>query len=224
MSSSGSTLTAIEVAGRPLYKTRTPYVRFTHFHPVRDKQAFFFNVLLQHIPFSNLGQLQSFENPTGCYFYECYLRHILPDEDHLSALLVAYAESQLLDASASAQLMQQLLHEGNFGQAPSEAPDSREAADVAMQILQEGLQQTFACAAGALTPCQQAVVSAVDRQPRGLYVINGPAGTGKTHVVQVRVLFLSQPPLLPQVSHSFHRVCFRPLCRHLTCAISMCRC
>jgi hypothetical protein len=171
--------------GKALYKTHVPYTRFSHFHPVKNMQDFFGFLLMRHVAFRTPSQLLSLDNPTGCYFYECFLRDIIPDEAALIGILEQYVARQMLHPTACTDLLEKLLNQQPLGVPPDADVMPSDPAATAAAML-EAIQDEFATLPDhPLTPSQQQAFDAITSRPRGLFIINGAAGTGKTYLVQV---------------------------------------
>ncbi len=175
-----------------MYETHLPYIRFTHFHPVHNMQDFFGFLLMRNVAFRTPSELLSPNNTTGCFFYECFLRGILPDEAALLGVLEQYVTKQMLHPETCTDFLEKLLNQQPLGVAPTEHVSDCNPAETAPALL-AGVQQEFAdLPSHPLTPSQQRAFNAITSQQKGLFIINGAAGTGKTYLVQVRPIFL--PP------------------------------
>ncbi len=66
-------------------------VRFSDYHPGHHTKAFFYNILLDRIPFTREADLYGNGNTEQCPIMECYNRGFMPTSDALQHLLQQYA-------------------------------------------------------------------------------------------------------------------------------------
>jgi hypothetical protein len=71
--------------GQP--KGDTDIVRFTEYHPRSQPEAFFYNILLDSIPFRDEADLLSPDNKRQSYMTECVLRGIVKGEENIQVSL-----------------------------------------------------------------------------------------------------------------------------------------
>jgi hypothetical protein len=72
-------------------------IRFTDYDPLSDAESFFYNVLLQHIPFRDESELFSTTNTRHSYILECKLRGLLDNVDSLFHYVQEYSQRNLYD-------------------------------------------------------------------------------------------------------------------------------
>ncbi len=64
-------------------RTDPALVRFSSAHPAHNPESFFYNVLLQHVPFRHEAELLSIQNRMGTWREECRVRGIITSEEEL---------------------------------------------------------------------------------------------------------------------------------------------
>jgi len=72
-------------------------VRFTNFHPIHNSEGFFYNVLLQKIPFHDEKNLLSNCNIHHSYVYECQIQNWLPNLESFHNFLQQYVTLTLFE-------------------------------------------------------------------------------------------------------------------------------
>ena len=172
-----------------------PLVRFTNFNPASEPEAFAFNVLLEHVAFRDEGQaldatssnhLLNYYNQERCYLTECILRGIIQDGDDLEDIVTKYCNDMLYntyDVYAGVTRLQELRDPDlcfvDALDEPIDRPWLNVIADAAV------VAEFAAIEASVPNEDQQAIIdSLVDDDTKGLHVICGGPGTGKTYVTQ----------------------------------------
>jgi hypothetical protein len=84
-------------------------VRFTNFHPTHNSEGFFYNVLLQKIPFHYEKNLNSNSNIHQSYVYECQIQNRLPNLESLHNFLHQYVTQNLFENEKQTQLFNKML-------------------------------------------------------------------------------------------------------------------
>lgn len=81
-------------------------VRFTEFHLIHNSEGFFYNVLLQKIPFCDEKKLLSNCNIHQSYVYECQVQSLLPNLESLHNFLHQYATLNLFENEKTNTIIQ----------------------------------------------------------------------------------------------------------------------
>ncbi len=84
-------------------------VRFTNFHPIHNSEGFFYNVLLQKIPFHDEKNLLSNCNIHQSYVYECQIQNWLPNLESLHKFLQQYVTLNIFEDEKQTQLFNKML-------------------------------------------------------------------------------------------------------------------
>jgi hypothetical protein len=84
-------------------------IRFTDYNPLSDVESFFYNILLQHIPFRDESELFSTANTRHSYILECKLRGLLDNVDSLLHYVQEYSQRNLYDEDKHDHLVDQIL-------------------------------------------------------------------------------------------------------------------
>lgn len=185
--------------GSWIYKRkRLAVVRFTDYHPGHHTEGFFYNVLLDRVPFYAEHTLLSEGNDS--YFIECRLRGILTSEEELDDLIQTYSEKHLHRAE-QIQLIANTIKSNRkyqfdpiFTEAnndtttiPSIPPTPANAAldyltDDHIRFTQFNAFPT--ARTKPLNPEQTVVFNHIMSQPGGLFFVSGVPGAGKSHLIQ----------------------------------------
>jgi hypothetical protein len=173
-------------------------VRFTPFHPVTQVENFSLNLLLRNVPFLSWRSLFSPENPNHSFFLECQIRGLLYNEQTLDQVLQEYVREQLLKPSAFTMLKQRFLVQNPFAAGGPPVPQATVQA-VAERYIRDMHSDLADVPDHSLTDAQQAVIDAITAGQRGIFVVSGCGGSGKTHLAKVLhtiMSFLSYSPCL----------------------------
>lgn len=84
-------------------------VRFTEYHPTSQPEAFFYNILLEKVPFRCEAELLSPENVEQSYLVECKLRNIINDTHDLMHYLQEYSAHHLLEDEQAQQMFSNIM-------------------------------------------------------------------------------------------------------------------
>ena len=84
---------------------------FIDYHPAHHFKAFFYNVLLQNIPFQNENELLSINNLYKSYFIECCERNIINIENDIDSLVDDYYKLHFLIDETKHQLTNMILQQ-----------------------------------------------------------------------------------------------------------------
>jgi hypothetical protein len=87
----------------------TKVVRFTDYNPLGAIESFFYNVLLQYVPFRVEIELFSPANRIESYILECKLRGLLNDIDSLFHYVQEYSQRNLYDIDKQDHLVDMIL-------------------------------------------------------------------------------------------------------------------
>ena len=87
----------------------TKVIRFTDYNPLSDVESFFYNILLQHVPFRDESELFSTKNTWHLYIMECKLRGLLDNVDSLLHYFQEYSQRNLYDEDKYDHLVDQIL-------------------------------------------------------------------------------------------------------------------
>jgi hypothetical protein len=183
----------VPLKGRP--------VRFTDFHPVHHTDGFFYNILLQHVSFRSDSHLLSPKNTTKTYFEECQLRGVITCDEDLENCVSRYSMRNLHSHDQRMQLAELVLSKQRvdtslFSQATTAVETDvgrpNVDADTLFDILYSGdgsieLEHIDFLPVNPedLTTEQAAIVNDLLLDPaKGLHVISGPPGTGKTYLTK----------------------------------------
>ncbi|KAL0038301.1 hypothetical protein WJX77_001290 [Trebouxia sp. C0004] len=158
-------------------------VRFTDYHPVSQSEAFFFNILLQKVPFRDENQLLSTENSSKTYFEECYLRRTMTSAEDLNLLLQHYADYHLQQDESRAQLLITMLQRNPHMITPLGSPDTPETSSAPLPQ-QSRLVIIQDMSAVTLNVEQRAFVDNILHGATGLHLLTGGPGSGKTYVTK----------------------------------------
>lgn len=189
--------------GKSLVPIHGKPVRFTDFHPIHQVEAFFYNMLLQHITFRREeAELLSARNGSKTFFEECQIRGILTSEEDLEKAVAAYSERNLHNAEQRGQLTELVLSKTTidpslFSLASSHLdttgrPEALEV-NALFDILYADGNESFQLedidfpdmGQVTLNSNQTDIVNAVfHSEPKGVHVISGPPGTGKTFLTK----------------------------------------
>ena len=94
--------------GNHLYKN-TKVIRFTYYNLLSDAESFFYNVLLQQIPFKDESELFSIGITRHSYILECKLRNLLDDINSLLHYVQEYFQRNLFHKDRHDRLVDQIL-------------------------------------------------------------------------------------------------------------------
>jgi hypothetical protein len=183
----------VPLKGRP--------VRFTDFHPVHHTDGFFYDILLQHVPFRSDSHLLSPKNATKTYFEECQLRGVITCDEDLEDCVSRYSMRNLHSHDQRMQLAELVLSKQRvdtslFSQATiaveTDADRPNLDADTLFDILYSGdgsieLKHIDFPPVNPedLTTEQGAIVNdLLLGLAKGLHVILGPPDTGKTYLTK----------------------------------------
>jgi hypothetical protein len=170
-------------ADRDLRRPKTPYVRFSTYHPINNVEGFSLNLLLRRVPIPTWPSLFSAANTGHSYFVECQLRGLLT-EATLETVMQEYATENLSPPGAAAVLKQRFLAQHAFDADTTAIPPST-VEEVAQQHIADMHPDLEDIPDHRLTAEQQAVVNAILAGQRGIFVVSGCGGSGKTHVAKV---------------------------------------
>jgi hypothetical protein len=185
------------ILGKYIHKRQSPkLIRFTDYHPIKDTEGYWYNHLLKSVPFTAEADLLTPEsNPDGSYFHECLLRNLITSEEHLETLMQEYSDLHMFTPEGCAMLQEEAIdayevyqdHTMEAGQATDAAPAApratRSASSRRGRTAPDPLQEFAAVHAKGLTCEQQQVVDAL-LNTKGLHVLSGAPGCGKTHTIQ----------------------------------------
>jgi hypothetical protein len=92
----------------------TKVIRFTDYNSLSDAKSFFYNILLQHIPFRDESKLFSTTNMQYSYILEYKLRGLLDNVDSLLHYVQEYSQRNLYDDDKHDHLVDQILLQHPF--------------------------------------------------------------------------------------------------------------
>lgn len=99
-------------------------VHFTDYHPSHHTEGYFYNVLLDKIPFRVENDLLSPNNHMGFYLLECRLRGFVNSEADLEDHVADYAQRHLWREEQRQQLVDLILQQNLIDHLPLESPES----------------------------------------------------------------------------------------------------
>ncbi|KAG2485202.1 hypothetical protein HYH03_016091 [Edaphochlamys debaryana] len=205
----GSTYVGDTMDGQlAVYQLAKPrIVRFSDPNPAADPEAYFYNLLLKHVPFRHEEELNGGDNDSCTYFEACCLANLVRNTSDLEAHIESYANYHLFNTQRRQAILASLLSKYT----PLDGlDDDLDLAAATFMVTYGGLREPrttrraarsrprhlvdlsdadlSAALAGDFadldaTPCtaaQQAVVDAVLRRSSGLIVLTGGPGSGKT--------------------------------------------
>jgi hypothetical protein len=179
--------------------TSESLVRFSDFQPAHQIEGYFLNVLLQTVSFRFEADLLSPENATKSYFVECQLRGFIKDKADIEHHLQSYAERHLIASEQRQQLLNKIvqkhpLRASEFDPLNRQRPQSGPSSSVDLQSVADVLHSQAPprpVASFTLNPEQQRIVDRILESPKGLYIISGALGCGKSYVLQYLHAFFS---------------------------------
>jgi Cdc6-like AAA superfamily ATPase len=165
-------------------------IRFTDYDPLSDAESFFYNVLLQHIPFRDESELFSTTNTRHSYILECKLRGLLDNVDSLFHYVQEYSQRNLYDEDKHDHLVDQILL-----QHPYLDPDYIGDIRCGTNIPMADDMQTFNISCfkhdfslemenAHLNDEQQQIFDNISNIDSGLYFTEGTPGSGKTFFIK----------------------------------------
>jgi len=171
------------------------YVRYDMYHPAYKMEAYCYNMLLQHVPFTSEAELLN--GGRTSYIAQCHAMSLLSTEQHMEEALATYHSYHLYDTQEAAMLLQSMLDQQhvvltNGGRIAGDTEDDeallrgpiQEAID-RMRLMTPPLlamhpdNNTY-----SLTPDQKAVIASICNAQKGMHVIQGGPGCGKTFITQ----------------------------------------
>ncbi|GAX85376.1 hypothetical protein CEUSTIGMA_g12793.t1 [Chlamydomonas eustigma] len=166
-------------------------VRYTDPHPVHQTEAFFYNLLLRKVVFRKEEELLSWDNPDGTYYTECIIRGFVTDEDSLLDHLSMYMKRHMLTHAKFAAQLEKLLmlRDLSIPVVRLQPGEERVAASTSkyQTITAQTLKEEFAWThqpPHSLTEEQQHIMDQIEASPKGLHVIGGGGGCGKTFMLK----------------------------------------
>ena len=184
--------------GRVVLKRASPIlVRYSDYHPTHAPEAFFYNLLLQKVPFATEASLLSPDNLTNSYLRECMTRGLITDTEDLLECLQEYSRRHMLEGQDFSAPLQKLTARYNKirrqlglpvdtgGVSDDDEPVSdQEDPDLPCQTYEpqptDFAAEFSSIASLALTEEQQTLFDRILAAESGLYVISGPPGCGKS--------------------------------------------
>ena len=165
-------------------------VRFTEYNPLSDAENFFYNILLQHVPFRDESELFSTTNTGRSYILECKLRGLLDDVDSLLHYVQEYSQRNLYDEDKHGHLVDHILLQHPYLD-PDYIGDIRCGTDIPMAEH----TQTFNTSCfehdfslqmenAHLNNEQQQIFDNIKNIDCRLYFIEGTPGSGKTFFIK----------------------------------------
>lgn len=168
-------------------------VRFSDYHPIKETEAYCYNLLLEHIPFRSENQLLSPCNTS--YYLECVHRGIISSHEDLHAHIESYSQRQLYDADEHGQLLNAMLDYHDKMVACEHglaSPNGQEDdGDVFTERIAQALNGMLHISStlSAMAQCtlnseQQQVFNCIVGAGTGLHVLSGAPGSGKTYLTK----------------------------------------
>jgi hypothetical protein len=156
--------------------------------PLSDAESFFYNVLLQQIPFRDESELFSIGNARHSYILECKLRGLLDDIDSLLHYVQKYSQRNLYHKDRHDHLVDQILLQHPYLD-PDYTGDIRCGIDIPMT---EDAQTfniscfniSFEMGNVHLNDEQQRIFDNISNIGSSLYFIKGTHGSGKTFFIK----------------------------------------
>ncbi|KAK9827574.1 hypothetical protein WJX74_011054 [Apatococcus lobatus] len=182
-----------DMANNHVYKLCTPrLVRFSDYNPARSSEGFFFQLLLGAVPFDVEANLVSIGNQTETpYFYECVIRGVFTNMDELQEHLQAYAKLHLYDEQYRMAMYEQLMQSlQGMRTGPLSDMFDFDAAELSGSPVRpatshmRGIDALSDFDTATLTPEQDGIVAQLLSHPKGLHVISGVPGSGKSFLIK----------------------------------------
>lgn len=182
---------------------RPALMRFTDYHPVHNSEGFWYNYLLEHVPFRDESELLM-HAPDGSYFTEVLARGLV--EGDISEFLTDAADAYCLHhmystESRTAMIDQLVLQCGTMAESLAEVlgdtsmPDDGPSDDAINTQRQPAVQRLLAIRnefndlppSSALNALQTDFFNVIRSGKKGLFILTGPGGTGKTHLLRTLI-------------------------------------
>lgn len=168
------------------YRDTERVVRFTDYHPVSQTEAFFFNLLLQKVPFRSETDLLTPDNHSATYFEQCIRYGLVTTIEDIDALLQDYAQRHLQVDEQRDRLLIAMLQKN-----PTLLP-MLESPNVPFLMPSPTLPHSPAVhptimedmSTVSLNAEQQAFVDKILSRAKGLHFLTGGPGSGKTYVTK----------------------------------------
>ena len=164
-------------------------IRFTDFHPAHHFESFFFNVLLQHIPFRNESSLLSNNNVHKSYYIECCIRKLINTEDDIDTLVHEYCKLHFMMDENRQQLTNMIMQKAPIHGLDTPDPLHEDITNTDPHIhytekvfnLLNELQEVKDA---SLNDEQQSIFNKLYETETGLHIITGTPGSGKTFLIK----------------------------------------
>jgi ABC-type glutathione transport system ATPase component len=181
-----------------LVYTNNKITRFTDFHLTYSREGFFFNIVLQNICFRDEKELLSNQNKEQSYVYECHIWGLLPNSDILQEYLLKYAHRNLIETEKRTQLLENLFEEYPYLDPEYIVPDIGPSTDMNVQCQQakeiryKHVSHIFDIQISEmkLTQEQEDVLDSIMAHPKGLHVLIGTPGSGKSYFIKYIIQYL----------------------------------
>jgi ATP-dependent exoDNAse (exonuclease V) alpha subunit len=169
-------------------------VRFTDYHPANQMEAYFYNVLLQHVPFQSEQELLSAANSDKSWFAECHLRDLISSQDDVEQHLHRYSARHLLERVETHRMLNLMLQKNSRANLDMHSPVTADAPAAA--VAEEGAEKDLLGEFADLLDCtltaeQQGVFDALMSSDGGLHVVSGAPGAGKTFLTRYLAMQLA---------------------------------
>ena len=186
----------------PVHKRAKPVIcRYTDCSPGKDLEGYCYNLLLSRVPFRSEEELLDPRNTEGSYFAECIRRGFITNQESLETLVSEYCMQKLYPDFHVASIVNDIVaknpdfgdpavdpfdgmappEEGGTADGDRTAAEERKRQQMADAMLQEfeHLRQIPPNAD------QEKVINAIVSNPKGLHVLSGPPGSGKSLTTQI---------------------------------------
>ena len=199
----------VDLAGKHVYELSEPLlVRFSDYNPSTNSEGFFFQLLLQEIPFAVEADLISEGNTAEQeYFYECIIRGILCDMDDVQAKLDEYARMHLYDDQYRTQLFDELstslqgINHGPLSEAFAFDANALGGERSRSRAPQQSWIDTLSPFDSVVLPCEQrSVVDRIMAHPKGMHAVSGVPGSGKTFLIKYLARHLARADKVVRIS------------------------
>lgn len=187
--------------GKALIPNKNKPVRFTDFHPINQSEAFFYNLLLQHVPFRREEvDILSACNKSNTYLEECQVRGILTCDEDLEDEIAKYSIRNLQSSDQRARLCDLVLSKTrvdpslfSLADASISLEKSSMEVDTLFDILYGNENGAFQLDDIDFSDMQEVHLNAnqativrdiFHADAKGAHVISGPPGTGKTYLTK----------------------------------------
>ena len=165
-------------------------VRYIDYNPIKDTEAFFYNILLQHIAFRSEVELYLAMNVKKSYVTECRIRGYLSNLESLQDYVFQYAQRNFYDESRQKHLLDNLLEKYPYLDpdyvGALEVHDAEETSNVIGADEENCFRHNFKeeMIAAVLTSEQQCIFDGMTKSLKGIHFLEGTLGSRKSFFIK----------------------------------------